>query len=80
MLSAGERHRLAVLRAMLGSPRLLLLDEPGAHLDPASAAMVARLLERRAEGITRILVSHEASELNPGATRLEVIGWSRRHA
>ena len=80
MLSAGERHRLAVLRAMLGSPRLLLLDEPGAHLDPASAATVARLLERRAEGITRILVSHEASELDPGATRLEVIGWCRRHA
>ena len=78
-LSTGERHRLAVLRAVLGAPRILLLDEPGAHLDPVSSAAVGQLLARRARGITTVLVSHEASNLAGDATSVEVTGWKRHH-
>ena len=76
-LSTGERHRLAVLRAVLGSPRLLLLDEPGAHLDPTSAAAVTSLLEHRARGTTTIVVSHEASLIAPGAVQHQINAWGR---
>ncbi|MEI8405871.1 MAG: ATP-binding cassette domain-containing protein, partial [Actinomycetes bacterium] len=78
-LSAGERHRLAVLRAVLGQPRLLLLDEPGAHLDPESIASVGALLSRRAASVTTVVVSHEESTLLTASSLLEISGWSQHH-
>lgn len=65
-LSTGERQRVAVARALLrlrGTARVLLLDEPTAHLDPATAHQVERAIERAAErGATVVLASHR-----PGA-------------
>ena len=55
-LSRGMVQRLAVARAVLHSPRLLLLDEPWAHLDPAAADRLEPLIGR---GRTRVLVTHE---------------------
>jgi len=61
LLSRGMVQRLAVCRAVLHRPSLLLLDEPLANLDPAATELVAPLIGR-ASGATRILTSHD-----PGA-------------
>jgi heme exporter protein A len=57
-LSRGMAQRLAVCRAVLHEPELLLLDEPLANLDPAAAELVEPLIGR-ASGTTRVLTSHD---------------------
>jgi heme exporter protein A len=58
LLSRGMVQRLAVCRAVLHRPALLLLDEPRANLDPAATELVEPLIGRRA-GVTRVLTSHD---------------------
>jgi heme exporter protein A len=57
-LSRGMVQRIAVCRAILHRPKLLLLDEPRANLDPEAAALVEPLIGR-ARGHTRVLVTHD---------------------
>ena len=59
-LSGGERQRVAVVRALINRPQLLLADEPTGALDQASAAQLAQLLAElnREEGVTLIVVTH----------------------
>jgi ABC-type multidrug transport system ATPase subunit len=57
-LSRGMVQRLAVCRAVLHRPALLLLDEPRANLDPAAGQLVEPLIGRAA-GVTRVLTSHD---------------------
>jgi len=58
-LSAGERQRLAVVRALLNRPKLILADEPTGNLDPGNAAEVIRhLAEFHRGGGTVVLVTH----------------------
>ena len=57
-LSAGMAQRVAVCRAVLHEPELLLLDEPGAHLDPEAVTLVEPLIGS-APGRTRVLVTHD---------------------
>ena len=57
-LSKGMVQRLAVARATLHDPQLLLLDEPRANLDPAAAEKLEPLIGR-ASGRTRVLVTHD---------------------
>jgi iron complex transport system ATP-binding protein len=68
-LSGGERQRAVIARALAQRPRLLILDEPMAHLDLRHQADTATLLSRlcRDHGMTIVLVSHDltlASELS----------------
>lgn len=58
LLSRGMVQRLAVCRAVLHAPQLLLLDEPRANLDPAARELVEPLIGRAAGG-TRVLASHD---------------------
>jgi heme exporter protein A len=59
-LSRGMVQRIAVARAVLHEPPLLLLDEPRANLDPAAAELLEPLIGR-ASGRTRVLVSHDVA-------------------
>jgi len=59
-LSAGERQRVAMARALLNQPQLLLADEPTGNLDPENAVAVLDLLAGLPEqGVTIVLVTHE---------------------
>lgn len=62
-LSTGERQRLALLRAMVQGPRVLLLDEPTSALDPETTAKVESLLhEKITAGIIIVLVTHDRAQ------------------
>lgn len=63
-LSTGERQRLALLRALVQRPRLLLLDEPTSGLDQAAAAAVeALLLAERERGAAIMVVTHDPAQV-----------------
>ena len=72
-LSAGQRRRLALARAFLRDAPLVILDEPTADLDPASAEVVADAIERLRDGRTVVLVAHrpELAALADRVVRLE---------
>jgi tungstate transport system ATP-binding protein len=67
LLSGGEQQRLALARAWLTKPRLLLLDEPTASLDPSATAEVERIVrEIRTDGTRILMTTHNLGQ----ATRL----------
>lgn len=73
-LSGGQRQRMAVAGVLAGGGRLLLLDEPLAHLDPAGAAeLVAVLRELVDGGVGVVVVEHRLALLEPVADRVIVL-------
>jgi ATP-binding cassette subfamily C protein CydD len=71
-LSGGQAQRIAIARAFLKNAPLLLLDEPTAHLDPATESEVFDGLRRLAAGRTVILASHSAAARAFSGRRLDI--------
>jgi ABC-2 type transport system ATP-binding protein len=79
VLSSGEQTRLSLAKAMLNRPRLLLLDEPTASLDPAAARDVrAKILEFVAEGTAGVLwTSHNMYEVEEVCDRVLFLSYGK---
>jgi ATP-binding cassette, subfamily B, bacterial len=75
-LSAGERQRIAIARAFLANPAVLVLDEPTASLDPISERQVIAGYEAIMRGRTTILITHRL-ELAMQADRVLVLDGAR---
>ncbi|HVY15560.1 MAG TPA: thiol reductant ABC exporter subunit CydD [Rhodopila sp.] len=71
-LSGGQAQRVAIARAYLKNAPLLLLDEPTAHLDPATEQEVLDSLRRLALGRTVVLASHSSAAHGFGGRRLDI--------
>ncbi len=75
-LSGGERQRLAIARAILNRPKLLILDEATSSLDTESEYLIQKALERLTAGCTTFAIAHRLSTLKD-ADRLVVIDGHR---
>ncbi|HEV3350515.1 MAG TPA: ATP-binding cassette domain-containing protein, partial [Methylomirabilota bacterium] len=62
-LSGGQRQRLALARAVLGGPPVLVLDDPLSSVDVPTEAVIEESLARVLEGVTGLLVVHRPSTL-----------------
>ena len=66
--SGGERKRLALLRAIVSNPNLIILDEPTAGLDPSNQEIVWNMIEGLGGEVTRIVATHDV-ESNTSRSR-----------
>jgi Cu-processing system ATP-binding protein len=79
--SKGMRQRLSLAQALIGKPRILVLDEPTTGLDPDSRARVYAIIEEsKAEGVAVLLSSHALTELEARADRVAILHHGRLRA
>jgi D-xylose transport system ATP-binding protein len=77
-LSGGQRQSVAITRALLGEPKLVVLDEPTAALGVAQTAQVLELVKRlRERGLGVIIVSHNLADVFAVADRIVVLRLGR---
>lgn len=78
-LSSGENTRVGLAKAMLNDPRLLLLDEPTAYLDPEIAWQVKEMMIRvqREQGTTILYTSHNMAEVEQMCSRIVFLNHGR---
>jgi branched-chain amino acid transport system ATP-binding protein len=80
-LSYGDQRRLEIARALATEPRLLLLDEPAAGMNPAEKDGLQALVERiRASGRTVLLIEHDMSFIMQISDRIAVLDFGRKIA
>ncbi len=80
-LSYGDQRRLEIARALAAEPRLLILDEPAAGMNPTeSAALRVMLRELAAEGLTIILIEHDVRLVMGASERVAVLNFGRKIA
>jgi len=76
--SRGMLQRLGIAQALLGHPRVVILDEPASGLDPVGQRDVRKLmLELRSEGVTVLLSSHQLSEVEAVCDRVSILNRGR---
>ncbi|MBO9554279.1 ATP-binding cassette domain-containing protein [Cellulomonas sp.] len=79
-LSAGQRQAVAIARTLIGSPRIVVLDEPTAALSVAQTAEVLTYIERlRDLGLGVILISHNMNDVRAVSDRIEVLRHGRNN-
>jgi len=80
-LAYGDQRRLEIARAIASSPRLLLLDEPAAGMNPAESSALSVFIRRiRDAGTTVLLVEHDMGFVMRLADRITVLNFGRRIA
>ncbi|RJO73690.1 ABC transporter ATP-binding protein [Nocardia panacis] len=77
-LSSGERQRVAIARAVLARPRLLLLDEPTAHLDPANEAALTTTLDNLRGECALLVIAHRMSTIRSASSILLLANGTAR--
>ncbi len=78
-LAYGDQRRLEIARALAPAPRLLLLDEPAAGMNPAETEALGHLVRRiRAAGTTVLLVEHDMGFVMGVSDRVTVLNFGRR--
>ena len=80
-LSYGHQRLAEIARALAGSPKLLLLDEPGAGLNIVEKSELVQLLKRlKGHGLTILLIDHDMNLVEQVADRITVLNFGRRIA
>jgi D-xylose transport system ATP-binding protein len=80
-LSGGQRQSIAVVRAAMGEPRVVLLDEPTAALGVAQTAQVLDLIKAlREQGLAQVVISHSLNDVFAVSDRIIVLRLGRRVA
>ncbi|QIM15637.1 sugar ABC transporter ATP-binding protein [Leucobacter insecticola] len=80
-LSGGQRQTVAIARSLVGSPKVVLLDEPTAALGVAQTAEVLNLIERlRASGLGVVVISHNMADVQAVADRIYVLRLGKNAA